>query len=148
MQTLTDVYTTGFNTIKRLVEANFRVWDQLAGQQTKLVEFWVGCGQRQLTSWRRADKPADFFAAESDITREMSQRCIEYSSAMLTGTAKAAAETIGSIEDLVASWNLTPTEGRSRQAEQEAAPPSASEESAESEESKATEAARKKRSAA
>lgn len=146
MQTLTDVYTTGFNTIKRLVEANFRVCDQLAGQQTKLVEFWVGCGQRQLTSWRRAEKPADFFAAESDITREMSQRCIEYSSAMFTGPAKAAAEMIGCIEDLAASWNLTPTEGRSRQAEQEAAPPSASEESAESEESeesKATEAARK-----
>lgn len=148
MQTLTGIYTTGFSTIKRLIETNLRVWDQLAGQQTKLVGFWVDCGQRQLSLWSRAEKPADFFAAESEITREMSQRFIEYSSAMFTGTAKAGAEMIGSIEGLAASWNLTPTEGSSRQTEQEAAPPSASEESAESEEPKAIEATHKKRSAA
>ncbi|MGH8579382.1 MAG: phasin family protein [Gammaproteobacteria bacterium] len=149
MQTPADVYTTGFNTITGLVEANLRVWNQLAGQQTKLVGFWVDCGQRQLTLWNRAEKPADFFAAERDIAREVSERCIEYSSAMFTGTAKAAAEMIRSIEGLAASWELTPMEGSSRQAEQEeAAPPSAREESAESDESKATEAARRKRSAA
>jgi Phasin protein len=143
MQTAVDVYTTGFKAINRLAEANLHAWREVTAQQAKLVGFYADCGQQQLTLWGGAAKPADFLAAESDLTREMSQRYIEHSSALFSDTAKAMAEIIGSLAALIPWWTLTPTEGSSGHAEPKASLRSASEKGAESE---STQAASKKRS--
>lgn len=87
-----DPYATSVDVMKRLTESNWHVWDRFTEQQNKLLGVCADCGQRQFALWNEngVQKPADFFAAQADIARQLSAHLIEYSKVMVTGTVDAA----------------------------------------------------------
>ncbi len=84
-----DLYATSIDVMKRLTESNWHAWEE---QQIKLLSVCADCGQRQFALWNGngVQKPADFFAAQADIARQLSAHFIEYSKVMFTGTLDAA----------------------------------------------------------
>lgn len=99
-----DFYSANVSAMKRLAESNWRVWDRFREQQIKLLDVCADCGQRQLALWNGngngAQKPAEFFAAEADIGKQLSEQWVESSQIMLTSTRDAANEIMSCIEGL------------------------------------------------
>ena len=87
-----DLYATGVDVMKRLTECNRHVWDRFTEQQIKLLGVCADCGQRQFALWNGngVQKPADFFALQTDIARQLSAQLVESSQVMFTGTLDAA----------------------------------------------------------
>jgi hypothetical protein len=135
-----DQVDESFKAMQRLADANWRIWSQFTVQQTKLMGFCADCGERELALWHHLDKPADWFAAQTDIARELAEHFGDYSRAVFTDTAQAASEITACIEALARPWQPTPTDEASR----EAAVHSASEET----ESESSKSARVRRRAA
>jgi hypothetical protein len=99
-----DLYSANVSAMKRVAESNWRVWGRFREQQIKLLDVCADCGQRQLALWNGngngAQKPAEFFAAQADIGRQVSEQLVEYSQVMLTSTRDAANEIMSCIEGL------------------------------------------------
>jgi len=95
-----DLYATSVDVMKRLTESNWHAWDRFTEQHNKLLGVYADCGQRQFALWNGngVQKPADFFAAQADIARQLSAHFVEYSKVMFAGTLDAAKEMVSCIE--------------------------------------------------
>ncbi|MGH8601895.1 MAG: hypothetical protein ACREXR_03670 [Gammaproteobacteria bacterium] len=91
-----DLYASSVDVMKRLAECNWHAWDRFTEQRNKLLGVCVDCGQRQFALWNGngVQKPADFFAVQADIARQLSAQLVESSQVMFTGTLDAAKETV------------------------------------------------------